>query len=165
MLLEGLGDLGGHVVLVVLGEHGVGEEAAGSVELAFGDHALALAEEVGEDAGVADGDGLDGVGDGELDGRAGAALEAALGDEAAEADALAGRDVLLRHLLGRVEEDDGVAQRDGHQQHGQRRTPTLRAMKTARRCLRVMRPAPQFPFPRPLPRKGRVRDARGRVRS
>ena len=50
--------------------------------------------------------------------RAGAALDAALGDEAAEPDALAGRDVLFRHLLGRVEEDDGVAQGDGHQEHG-----------------------------------------------
>ena len=47
-----------------------------------------------------------------------AALEAALGDQAAEADALAGRDLLFRHLLGRVEEDDGVAQREQHEEHG-----------------------------------------------
>ena len=118
LLLEGLGDFGGHVVLVVLGEHGVGKEAAGGIELAFGHHALALAEEIGKDAGVADGNGLGGVGDGERHGQSLAALQAAVGDEAAEADALAGRDLLFRHLLGRVKEHDGVAQRKQHEEYG-----------------------------------------------
>ncbi len=45
-------------------------------------------------------------------------FKAALGDETAEADALAGRDLLLHHLLGGVEEDDGVAQGEQHQEHG-----------------------------------------------
>src|SRR5262245_1071994 len=118
LLLQSLLDLGGHVPLVVLGEHTVGDEAAGGIELTFRHHALALAEEVGEYAGVADGDGLDRVGDGEADGETLAALEAAFGNEAAEADALASGDLLGRHLGGRVEEDDGVAQRKQHEQDG-----------------------------------------------
>ena len=70
-----------------------------------------------------------------VDGEALAALQAALGNEAAEADALAGRDLLFRHLLGRVKEDDGVAQRKQHEdRHGE---PT-QADEGARRCLRVM---------------------------
>ncbi len=111
LLLEGLGDFGGHVVLVVLGKHGVGNKSAGGIELALGHHALALAEEIGKDARVADGNGFGRVGDGERHGQSLAALQTALGDEAAETDALAGRDLLFHDILGRVKEDDGVAQR------------------------------------------------------
>src|SRR5262249_11229482 len=85
-----------------------------------GHHALALAEEIWEDAGVADGDGLHLIGDGELHLHASAALEATLGHEAAQANAPARWNGLLRHLPGREKADDRVAQGDGHQQHGKR---------------------------------------------
>src|SRR5699024_7872087 len=89
LLLERLGDLGRHVVLVVLGEHAVGTENPTRFEFALGHHALALAEEVREDAAIAHRNLLGRIGNGELDIRALAALDTTHRDEAAETDPLA----------------------------------------------------------------------------
>jgi hypothetical protein len=52
--LQAIGDLRRHIGLVVLGEHLFGVEDPVGAELALGDDPLALAEQVGQDAGVAD---------------------------------------------------------------------------------------------------------------
>ena len=121
LLLEGLGDFGGHVVLVVLGEHGVGEEAARRHRAAFGHHALALAEEVGKNAGVADGNGLGGVGDGELTVVPAPRLTLPSATRPPRRMRLPGGMCFSDHVLGRVEEDDGVAQRKEHEKDGDAR--------------------------------------------
>src|SRR6201987_3029444 len=54
LLLQLVGDFLGHVGLVMLGEHSVGAEHAGTVERTFGDHALPFAEQIGEDSLVSD---------------------------------------------------------------------------------------------------------------
>src|SRR4051794_6142063 len=50
LLLQRVGDVLGHVGFIMLGEHGVGLEHAGAIERAFGDHALAFAEQIGENS-------------------------------------------------------------------------------------------------------------------
>jgi predicted hotdog family 3-hydroxylacyl-ACP dehydratase len=52
--LQGVGDLRRHVGLVMLGQHLLGIEHAVVADAALGHHALTLAEQVGQDAGVAD---------------------------------------------------------------------------------------------------------------
>ena len=53
-LLQGIGDLLGHIGLVVFGENGVGGEHARAVERAFGDHALPFAEQIRQHALIGD---------------------------------------------------------------------------------------------------------------
>src|SRR5262245_23794906 len=118
LLLERLGDFGGHVGLVMLGEHGIGQKASRGIERALGDDALSLAEEVRQNARIAHGDGAGFVGDGKLDRAAGTALDAAGSDQAPKANALAGANAFLRDFARRVEEDDGVAQRNEHERDG-----------------------------------------------
>ena len=62
LLLQRVGDFLRHVVLVVLGQHGVGLEPAAGLERAFGDHALPFAEQVRQDALIADRDSAVAVG-------------------------------------------------------------------------------------------------------
>ncbi len=50
--LQAVGDFLRHVILVVLGQHGVGLEDAVSRECAFRDDALLLAKQVRQDAGI-----------------------------------------------------------------------------------------------------------------
>src|SRR5262249_47686511 len=50
LLLEAVGDLLRHVLLVVFGEHAVSLEDAGHLQRALRHHALALAEKVGKKA-------------------------------------------------------------------------------------------------------------------
>src|SRR5262245_18636740 len=118
LLLQGLGHFRRHVGLIMLGEHGIGQQAARSIQGALGDNTLTLAEEVRQNAGIGDLDALGGIGYGELDGAAAAALEAAERNQAAEANALARANALLCHFARGVEEDDGIAQGQQHQQHG-----------------------------------------------
>ena len=106
LLLEAVGDLARHVVLVVLGEHAVGLEGAGLVERAFGHHALPFAEQIGQQALIRDRDGVAAVGHREADLQVVAARDAAFLHQAAEADARARRDLLLDHVGRRIEEDD-----------------------------------------------------------
>ncbi len=119
-LLQGGGDLGRHVVLVVLGKDRIGGEYAGGIETAFGDDALAFPEEVGQHARVADRYRARRVRDGELHRQARAALHRTLFDETAKPDALARRDVLLDHVARGVEEDDRVFQGEHDEEHGER---------------------------------------------
>src|SRR5262245_56178655 len=118
LLLQGLGHFRRHVGLIMLGEHGIGLQAARCIQCSLGDDSLAFAEQVRQNAAIGDLDALGGIGYGELDGAAGAALEAAGRDQAAEANALARPDALLRHFARGMKEDDGVAQGEQHQQHG-----------------------------------------------
>src|ERR1700724_1742964 len=59
---QGVGDLLGHVVLVVLGEHAIGLERAGWPDHPFGDHALSLAEQIRQEALIGDRYGILAVG-------------------------------------------------------------------------------------------------------
>ena len=95
-LLQRLGGLGRHVVLVVLGEHLARAEDAVGAELALRDHALALLEEVGKDAGEDHGNRLRGVGHAEAHGeRVLVARHAARLDQPADAER-----AVLRRLVG-----------------------------------------------------------------
>src|SRR5258708_22829357 len=58
-----VGDLLGHVVLVMLGEHAIGLERTRWLDHPFGDHALPLAEQIGQDALIGDRDRILAVGD------------------------------------------------------------------------------------------------------
>jgi len=88
MPLQAVLDLGRHVVLVVLGEHFLGDEHAPVVELAARDDALPFAEQVGQHAGVAHAHGVREVGEREADlEAAGLALDAAVLHQATDADA------------------------------------------------------------------------------
>src|SRR5262245_5041552 len=89
LLFQRLGHFGGHVVLIVLGQHRIGQKTAGGVERTLGDDTLPLAEQIRQDARIANGDGAGLVGDGKFDRAAGAALDAAEGDQAPKANALA----------------------------------------------------------------------------
>src|SRR5689334_18116354 len=77
LLFQRLGYFGGHVVLIVLGQHRVGHKAPRGVERTLGDDTLPLAEQIRQDAGIANGDGAGLIGDGKLDRAAGATLDAA----------------------------------------------------------------------------------------
>src|SRR5215207_3031261 len=92
---QGLGDLLGHVVLVVLGEEGVGPEDAARIDHAFRDDTLPLPKEVWDDAGIGDPHRLVRIGDAELDGGRAVPLDGPRLDETAQPEALAGRDALL----------------------------------------------------------------------
>src|SRR5260370_10706758 len=52
VLLQGRGDLGGHVFLVMLGQHAAGGETALGGQAAFDHHAFAFAEEVWQNAAL-----------------------------------------------------------------------------------------------------------------
>src|SRR5580692_3498629 len=93
--LQRIGDLFGHVGLVMLGENSVGGKDAGFVERAFGDNALPFAEQIGQYALIGDRNFGLAVGDGETHRKIGAAHETAVLDEAAEPDARARPDVPL----------------------------------------------------------------------
>src|SRR5215471_5125447 len=121
LLLQRFGHFRRHVVLVVFGKYDVGKEMPSTIEFAFGHDALALAKEIRKDADVADRDGFGLIGNGEFDLHADAALEATLGHEAAQANALARRDGSLHHLLWREKEDDRVAQGDRDQEYRDRK--------------------------------------------
>src|SRR5262245_45147130 len=116
LLFQRLGDLGRHVGLIVLSKHRVGQETAGLIEYAFGNHTLAFAEKIRQDPGIAHIDGPGVVGDGKLDGAAGPALEAAVRNQSTEANTLAGSDAFGGDFARGVEEDDRVAQGEQHQQ-------------------------------------------------
>src|SRR5262245_32105830 len=116
LLFQRLGDLGRHVGLIVLSKHRVGQEPPGLVEDTFGDHALAFAEKIRQDPGIAHIDRPGVVGDGKLDGAPGPALEAAGRNQSTEANALTGPDAFGGDFARRVEEDDRVTQGEQHQQ-------------------------------------------------
>src|ERR1700722_422008 len=117
LFLQGLDDLARHVILVVLGEHGVGRKGAPRLDMALGDHALPFAEQVGHDAAVADQNVLVAVGHLEAELQIVAALQAAHLHHAAEAHALAWRGLVLGDIGRRIEEHDRVAQRTEHQRY------------------------------------------------
>ena len=54
-LLQGVDDLFRHIGLVMLGENRIGVEHAAAIECAFGDDALALAKQIGQDAAIGTG--------------------------------------------------------------------------------------------------------------
>src|SRR5262245_15203478 len=84
-LLQRFGDFARHVGLVVLGEDAFGLERLARNPGAFGDDALAFAEEIGKHAVIAHLDLHGAVGDAEPGGAVGIAPEGAFDDEAAEA--------------------------------------------------------------------------------
>src|SRR5690242_13623823 len=108
-LSQGVGGFGRHVVLVVLGEHLAGDEDV-ALEPALRDDALALLEEVGKDAFVADEDRPGGVGDDEARLRA-LALERALLDHATDPERPRLRRLVRDDLRRRIEEDEVALER------------------------------------------------------
>ena len=118
LLLQGVGDLLRHVGLVMLGQHGVGLEHAGGIERAFGDDALPFAEQVRQNSLVGDRQRGAAVGDAEIDREIVAAHQRARLHQAAEAEPLAGRDLLLGRHRRRGKEHDGIAHRVQHQRRG-----------------------------------------------
>ncbi len=123
--LQRLGDFGRHVVLVVLGQHlARGEDAVGA-ERALGDHALAFAEQVGQQAAIDHG-------------HASAVRSVTLkrtswpsfftlpcSTRPPRRKCRSGASLLLGELARRIEEDDVVVQRRQHQrrrdaQHAER---------------------------------------------
>ena len=109
LLLQGVGDILGHVGLVMLCQHGVGPEDAGSIERAFGDDALPFAEQVRQNSLVGDRQRGAAVGDAEIrprDCRRAPASPAAPGRRGGTA---CRRDVLLGRHRRRREEHDGIA--------------------------------------------------------
>src|SRR5215471_155975 len=69
LLLEFVGDVLGHVSLVVFGEHCIGMKEAWSLHRALGHDALSFTEEIRQQSGVADLDVVLQVGHREDDGR------------------------------------------------------------------------------------------------
>src|ERR1700735_2352468 len=86
-LLQRVGDLFGHIGLVVFGKDSVSSENAGTVERAFGDDALPFAEQIGQHTLIGDRDLALAVGDFETHGEATAAHQTAVLDQAAETNA------------------------------------------------------------------------------
>ena len=130
-LLQGVDDFLRHVRLVVLGQHGIGFERAAAVERAFGDDALPFAEQVGQDALIADRE-LARCRRSPRSARADCRrARAAFLDQPAEPDAGAGLDVLFHHVGRRIEEHDGILQRAQHQ-----RRPPPPARRARRRSER-----------------------------
>ena len=82
----------------------------GIVQPALGHHALALAEQVGQRAHIADGDLVLAIGHDELDPRA-VTLQAAGLHQPADAEGATTGGFALGHLGGRVEEDDVAVER------------------------------------------------------
>ncbi len=113
LLLQRVGDLARHIGLVMLGEHGIGAEPARPLEHAFGDNALPFAEEIGQQAGIADHCPGLAICHGEADALVGTTLDRTGLDQAAEAQACAGREALLDDLGRAIEEDDRIPQRIG----------------------------------------------------
>ena len=117
LLLQGVGDFLGHVALIMLSEHIVGIEYAGVVERPFRHDPLPFAEQVRQDALKGDRNGTVAVGHLEAHRECVSFGNAAGRDEASEADAGAGRDVLLGDIGRRVEEDDRILERAEHEQN------------------------------------------------
>jgi len=84
LLLKAVGDFLGHVILVVLGKHGVGIEDAGRIERALGHYALPFPEQIRQETLVSDGDRMIAVGELEMDLQIITPLDAARGDKAAD---------------------------------------------------------------------------------
>ena len=118
LLLQGVGDILGHIGLVMLGQHSVGPEDAGGIQRAFGDDALPFTEQVRQNSLVGDRQRGAAVGDAEIDREIVAAHQRARLHQAAEAEPLAGRDVLLGRHRRRGKEHDGVAHGVQHQRRG-----------------------------------------------
>ncbi|SSI74805.1 Uncharacterised protein [Acinetobacter baumannii] len=117
-VLERLGDFRRHVVLVVLGQHFIGHQHAVAAQLAEGDDALPLAEQVGKDAMVGDGHFLGAVGDHETHvQRILAALQRTLFHQAAGAYAGVGRRFAVGDLGRGVEQVDVLLQGRQRQTH------------------------------------------------
>ena len=76
LLLQRVDHLLRHVFFVVLGQHGIGLEPAAGLERALRDHALPFAEQVRQDALIADRDGAVAVGHFEAHRKLVAALQA-----------------------------------------------------------------------------------------
>src|SRR3990172_541212 len=93
-LLQGVGHLARHIAFIVLGEHHIGHEAA-RIELALGDHALPLAEQIRHNALIAYQNIALAVGDFEANVQIVAALDAAGLDQSADADTVTERNLLL----------------------------------------------------------------------
>ena len=108
-----VGDFGRHVVLVVLGEHGRGDEGAVGVAAAFDHHALALAEQVGQRAGDRSRGrrGLPSVTRNSTVWPSASRCDAALLDQAADAHAPAAGTFMVAEIGRAVEEDEIVAER------------------------------------------------------
>ncbi len=106
LLLQGIGDILGHVVLVVFGEHGVSLENAGSVERTFGNHALPFAEQVGQNSLIGNRQRRAAVGDLESNLQIFPAHERARLHQAAEPEPLARLNVFFRHHLRCRKEND-----------------------------------------------------------
>src|SRR5690606_2436905 len=92
LFLQPLGHFPRHVVLVVLGEHAVGDEDAVRAEAALGHNPRPVAEQVWQDARVADLDGVLRIGNGKRDLQPLPARNRSVLDETAQADALPRRD-------------------------------------------------------------------------
>ena len=120
LLLQGIGDVLGHVGLVMFCQYGIGLEDPGGVEHAFGDDALPFAKQVGQNSLVGDRQRGAAVGDAEIHRKIVAAHQRARLHQAAEAKTLAGRDLLLGRHRGRGKEHDGVAHRVQHQRRRNR---------------------------------------------
>ena len=76
--LQRVGHLLGHVILIMLGEHGIGLENAAAIERPFRHHALPFAEQVGQDALIRHGYRVVAVSDLEFDFETVAALQTAV---------------------------------------------------------------------------------------
>src|SRR5450631_856465 len=127
LLLQRLDDFPRHVVLVMLGEHGIGLEQAIRLDMALGDDALPLTKQVGHDSPVVDGNILVAVSHLETDLQIVAALQAAHLHHAAQTNALSRRSLVVGDVGRRIEEDDRFTQRTEYQrnrdgQHAEART-------------------------------------------
>lgn len=119
LVLQPVGNFLRHVVLVVFGKHAVGHETVGrGIEHAFGHHALPFAEEIGQDAGIADRHSRFAVRHREAHRAALAALDRPFRHQPAKADTRAGVDGRFFQIGRHVEIGDGLAEGEHDQQHG-----------------------------------------------
>src|SRR5712692_6445452 len=91
LLLQGFDHLPRHVILVMLGEHGIRHKGSSRLDASLGDNALPFAKQVGHDAAVADRNVLVAIGHLKTELQIVAALQAADLHHAAEANARACR--------------------------------------------------------------------------
>src|ERR1700722_16659557 len=97
LLLQGIGDVLGHVVLVMLSKHGVGLEHAGSIERTFRDDALPFPKKVRQNSLVGNRQGGAAVADLEPDHQIVTAYERSGLHQAAKPEPLARLNMLLRN--------------------------------------------------------------------
>src|SRR6202171_6663169 len=117
LLLQCFAPLARHVILVMLGEHGVRHKGSSRLDASLGANALPFAKQVWHDTAVANRNVLVAIGHLKTELQIVAALQAADLHHAAEANARAYRGLFLGDVGRRIEKHDRLPHGVEHQRH------------------------------------------------